>query len=203
MKDVLQQIRDKLIHDNDLVGFVSTGPSSIEINPSYDYDHRRFNEAIDKVMGAAMSINEILDQRDTSRRETGPVGLRYNAHIAFKTAYKMLPELAQITDRRKSFIYVSSGYTSIRSATGRYARIQQRYQRMSKARRTRRRSRRRGWTAAGRSAAAYDVDTPLADQNYMQKTEFLESDLVGELAQLTREARRANVDVLHARSARA
>ena len=41
--------------------------------------------------------------------------------------------------------------------------------------------------------SAYDVDTPLADQSYMQKTEFLESDLISELAQITREARRHNV----------
>ena len=46
------QIRDELVHENDLVGFVSTGTSAIEINPTYDFGHRRFNEAIDKVMGA-------------------------------------------------------------------------------------------------------------------------------------------------------
>jgi hypothetical protein len=37
------------------------------------------------------------------------------------------------------------------------------------------------------------VDTPLADQYYMQKTKFAESELISEIAQLSREARRANI----------
>ena len=53
VKDLLKKVRDLLVHDNDLVGFVSTGTSSIEIDPAYDYGHRRFNEAIEKVMGSA------------------------------------------------------------------------------------------------------------------------------------------------------
>jgi hypothetical protein len=87
---------------------------------------------------------------------------------------------------------VSSGYTFDPFREGRYAKIQQRYQMME------------GmpestvdpntgldnWRPIN---SAYDVDTPLADQNYMQKTEFLESELIGELAQITREAQRANV----------
>ena len=60
VKQALMQIRDELVHENDLVGFVSTGTSAIEINLTYDFGHRRFNEAIDKVMGGGMSINEII-----------------------------------------------------------------------------------------------------------------------------------------------
>src|SRR5262245_13052834 len=61
VKAALKDIRDKLVHENDLVGFVSTGPSSIEINPAYDFGHRRFDEAINKTMGAGLKIQEILD----------------------------------------------------------------------------------------------------------------------------------------------
>ena len=46
VKDTLKIIRDNLIHENDLVGFVSSGYSSIQIDVSYDYNHRRFDEAI-------------------------------------------------------------------------------------------------------------------------------------------------------------
>ncbi len=184
------QIRDELVHENDLVGFVSTGTSAIEINPTYDFGHRRFNEAIDKVMGGGMSINEII-QSAPFESLSGPPGLRHDAHVAFKTAYEMLLQLGQINDRRKSFIYVSSGYTFDPFRDGRYARIQQRYQEVQD-------TPTEFYDEQGNDInrpinSAYDVDTPLADQNYMQKTEFLESDLISELAQITREARRNNV----------
>jgi VWFA-related protein len=191
VKAALADIRDKLVHDNDLVGFVSTGPSSIEISPAYDFGHKRFNEAIDKVMGAGMSINDIIEQSHFEAK-TGPVGLQFNAHNAFKTAYEMMLQLAKIPDRRKSFIYVSSGYTFDPFREGRYAKIQQRYQMMQDTPESTvdPNTGLDNWRPIG---SAYDVDTPLADQNYMQKTEFLESELIGELAQITREARRANV----------
>ena len=74
-----------------------------------------------------MSINDIIAER-TVRVAERPPGLRHDAHVAFKTAYEMLLQLGQINDRRKSFIYVSSGYTFDPFRDGRYARIQQRYQ---------------------------------------------------------------------------
>ena len=190
VKQALMQIRDELVHENDLVGFVSTGTSAIEISPTYDFGHRRFNEAIDKVMGGGMSINEII-QSAPFESLSGPPGLRHDAHVAFKTAYEMLIQLGQINDRRKSFVYVSSGYTFDPFRDGRYARIQQRYQEVQD-------TPTEFYDEQGNDInrpinSAYDVDTPLADQNYMQKTEFLESDLISELAQITREARRNNV----------
>jgi VWFA-related protein len=190
VKQALMQIRDELVHENDLVGFVSTGTSGIEISPTYDFGHRRFNEAIDKVMGQGMSINEIV-QSAPFESLSGPPGLRHDAHTAFKTAYEMLVQLGQINDRRKSFIYVSSGYTFDPFRDGRYARIQQRYQEMQD-------TPTEFYDEQGNDInrpinSAYDIDTPLADQNYMQKTEFLESDLISELAHITREARRHNV----------
>jgi VWFA-related protein len=190
VKQALMQIRDELVHENDLVGFVSTGTSAIEISPTYDFGHRRFNEAIDKVMGQAMSINDIIAGAPFESL-SGPPGLRHDAHVAFKTAYEMLQQLSQINDRRKSFVYVSSGYTFDPFRDGRYARIQQRYQEMQD-------TPTEFYDEQGNDInrpinSAYDVDTPLADQNYMQKTEFLESDLISELAQITREARRHNV----------
>jgi VWFA-related protein len=190
VKQALMQIRDELVHENDLVGFVSTGTSAIEISPTYDFGHRRFNEAIDKTMGGGMSINEIIQSAPFEGIQ-GPVGLRHDAHVAFKTAYEMMIQLGQINDRRKSFIYVSSGYTFDPFRDGRYARIQQRYQEVQD-------TPTEFYDEQGNDInrpinSAYDIDTPLADQNYMQKTEFLESDLISELAQITREARRNNV----------
>ena len=190
VKQALMQIRDELVHENDLVGFVSTGTSGIEISPTYDFGHRRFNEAIDKVIGQGMSINDIV-QSAPFESLSGPPGLRHDAHVAFKTAYEMMVQLGQINDRRKSFIYVSSGYTFDPFRDGRYARIQQRYQEVQD-------TPTEFYDEQGNDInrpinSAYDIDTPLADQTYMQKTEFLESELISELAQITREARRNNV----------
>jgi VWFA-related protein len=190
VKQALMQIRDELVHENDLVGFVSTGTSAIEISPTYDFGHRRFNEAIDKVMGQGMSINDIIAGAPFESL-SGPPGLRHDAHVAFKTAYEMMVQLGQINDRRKSFVYVSSGYTFDPFRDGRYTRIQQRYQEVQD-------TPTEFYDEQGNDInrpinSPWDVDTPLADQNYMQKTEFLESDLISELAQITREARRNNV----------
>lgn len=191
VKAALKDIRDTLIHDNDLVGFVSTGTSAIEIDPTYDFGRRRFDEAMNKVMGQGMSVNDIIEQA-TFEGNQGPVGMRHNAHVAFETAYRMMTELGKINDRRKSFVYVSSGYTFDPFRDGRYTRIQQHYQENSDTP-TETVDPNTGLDINKPINSPYDVDTPLADQNYMQKTEFAESDLIGELAQLTREARRANV----------
>jgi len=193
IKAALRDIRDTLIHDNDLVGFVSTGPSGIEINPTYDFGRRRFDEAIGKVIGAGMKINEILDsvKFEGGNGNSGPPGMRHNAHTAFATAYRMMSELSKINDRRKSVSYVSSGYTFDPFREGRYARIQAEYQRAADT--PTEFTDANGLDINRPINSAYDVDTPLADQYYMQKTEFAESDLIHEIAQLTREARRSNV----------
>ena len=75
VKPALKEIRDTLVHENDLVGFVSTGPSSIEINPTYDFGHRRFDEAIDKVMGSgdvASTKSSRARRTKRSRRSARP-----------------------------------------------------------------------------------------------------------------------------------
>jgi VWFA-related protein len=173
VRKVLTQIRDELIHEGDLVGFVSSGYSSISTDLSYDYNHVRFNEAIGKTMGSGMSPQEITLSSESSE---GPAGLRYNAHTAFSVAYDLLSQAAQISSRRKSFIYVSSGYSFNPFKDARYKAAQEKYA------------------------------TPLRDDNDGQQgtstyenpfertgQQFAESDLISEIAELTRTARRANV----------
>jgi VWFA-related protein len=48
-----------------------------------------------------------MDSKDGSQ---GPQGLRYNAHVAFKTAYSLLGDLERTRNRRKALILVSDGY---------------------------------------------------------------------------------------------
>ena len=129
VKSILGLIRDTIIHDNDLVGLVSTGYSSIEVNPTYDYQHRRFNEAINKIMGSGMTPQEIITANQTAE---GPAGIRHNTHVAFQTAYDLLDQLAKITNRRKAFIYVSNGYDFNPFKNARYKYEQDKYARADK-----------------------------------------------------------------------
>ena len=48
-----------------------------------------------------------MDAKDGSQ---GPQGLRYNAHVAFRTAYNLLRDLERTRNRRKALILVSDGY---------------------------------------------------------------------------------------------
>jgi hypothetical protein len=91
----------------DLVGIVSTGYSSLEVNLNYDVKKKRFNEAIEHVSGTALSPQDIIAASQTA---DGPAQVRHNTFVAFKTAYDMLEQAAKITDRRKAFIYLSEGY---------------------------------------------------------------------------------------------
>jgi VWFA-related protein len=165
-RHVLGLIRDTLVHEGDLVGFVSSGYSSIAIDLTYDYGHERFNEVIGKVVGGAPSPFEIIHMPDTSE---GPAALRFNAATAFQLADEMLERAAKITDRRKVFLYVSSGYNFSPFEESRFRQEQERY--------------------GGTGAAAAEFRDPFAKRGQ----QFSEADLVAQLAALTRDANRANV----------
>lgn len=104
---VMNQIRDAVLRDGDLLAVVSTGTSSIQGAASYDVSQERFTSFINRTMGSGMTSAEILSANQTSQ---GPTGLRYQAHVAFRTAYDVLEQLSQIKNRRKAFLYVSNGY---------------------------------------------------------------------------------------------
>lgn len=105
VRALLKKIVKTLFHQGDLVAMFSTGPSSIELPVSYDLP--LLESAISKVAGHGMSYRDIMDAHDGS---LGPQGLRYNAHVAFKTAYSMLAGLGQVRDRRKALLLVTGGY---------------------------------------------------------------------------------------------
>jgi VWFA-related protein len=183
VRDVLKQVRDTLIHENDLVGFVSSGPSSIEINPTYDYGHRRFNEAISKVIGHAQQLADTLTSLDNAQ---GPAGLRWQNHVAFSTAYRILDQFSRITNRRKAFIYVSSGYDFDPFKDERLKIAQERYS--------------AGLTKDTNGDGEIDdeeedVRLPhesLTDDAARAVQLFAEADLVSEMAELIRTANRSN-----------
>ena len=160
---VLQQISDVVVHDGDLVAFVSTGYSSIQTSLSYDLGKGRFNQVIRRTMGAGFTAAEIIGANQTAE---GPAGLRHQAHVAFKTAYDLLEQAARITNRRKAFLYLSSGYDfnpytddRFNAATDAYA------------------------SGAGTYRNPFDS----------RGQQFSEAELTAELVELTQAARRANV----------
>jgi VWFA-related protein len=186
VKDVMKKVRDILVHDNDLVGFVSTGTSAIEIDPAYDFGHRRFNEAIDKVMGSGPTVDDYIDNALTESAE-GPQQVRYNAHVAFRTAFDLLDQMASVTDRRKAFIYISSGYDFNPMSESRLKKIQDWYSQLDP-------------TGANNStmpegSTGSDANDPdvLRNEEYKRRTQFSVADLTSEVAELGRAAALANI----------
>ena len=178
---VLEQIRDTIIHEGDLIALVSTGYSSIATELTYDYKKARFNEAIGKTMGSGMTVQEIISANQT---QEGPAGLRHNAYVAFSTAYDTLEQVEKIKNRRKAFIYVSGGYDFNPFKNARFQAMQDMYG---------------GGKSAGDTGGNTSNELSGADINRFRNPfeengqQFAEADLVAALAELTRAARRANV----------
>lgn len=108
VRRLLQLIRDTLVHDNDLVGFVSSGHSSIEMDPAYDLQHRRFNEVINKVMGSGPTIQEMINM---NAGQDGLAELNHNVGVAFMAAGNLLTQMEDLRGMRKAFIWISNGYS--------------------------------------------------------------------------------------------
>ena len=190
VKQVLKQIRDNLLHENDLIGLVSSGYSSISFDLSPDPAHLRFNQAIDKTMGAGMTPQEIIN---TAQTIDGPSGLRANAFTAFKVAYEILDQCEKVTNRRKAFIYVSSGYDFNPFTNSRYQAFQDLFANPEIPIEP------TGGTAQGNTDPITGLGNA-ATSNPMVRNpfetghiEFSDADLAMALGELVRRARRANV----------
>ena len=105
VRQLLKKLVGQLFHPGDMFAMFSTGPSSIEIPVSYDKN--LLQEAISRVAGHGMTYRDIMDSLDGAQ---GPQGLRYNAHVAFKTAYELIGNLEKMGNRRKVLLLVSNGY---------------------------------------------------------------------------------------------
>lgn len=189
VKQVLKQIRDTLLHENDLVGLVSSGYSSVSFDLSPDPRHLRFNQAIEKTLGAGKTPKEIIDSMQTIE---GPAGLRADAYTAFKTAYDILDQAEKVTNRVKAFIYVSSGYDFNPFTDARYQAQQDMYAQPPSIDRT-------DTSTSSKTdpltALASGTGTATLFRNpfEMNGLQFSEADLASALGELVRRARRANV----------
>lgn len=178
VRNLLTQITNTLVHDGDLFAIVSTGPSSIEVNPTYD--RGRLTESIKKVMGSGMSPEEIL--LAPSSQAGGPQELRHRVHVAFSTAYDLLKQMEKINNRRKAFVYLSSGYDFNPFTESRWKQEQERYS-MPERYEDGRVKPEQGGGVGGR-----DPNNPFETGTSV----FAIADLVSQLAELTRAANRAN-----------
>jgi VWFA-related protein len=169
IRDLFKKIRKELIHEGDMFGIVSTGPSSLAIDLTYDL--KRLDQAINKISGAGLAPKDILDVPEGAQ---GPPEVRYRAHVAFQTANEIIGNLAQIHNRRKAFIYVSNGYDFNPFKETRAKQEAERYARPSD------------------DGSGNNPDT---DNNPFQKqgNQFSEADLISDLSYLTRNANKANV----------
>lgn len=105
IRDLFRRIAKTLVHDGDMFSIVSTGPSSLAIDPTYD--RKVLDEAIKRITGNGLKPSDIIQGAEGS---DGPSEVRYRANVAFSTAYDMLSQMEKIANRRKAVIWVSNGY---------------------------------------------------------------------------------------------
>ena len=178
IRDLFKKIAQELIHEGDMFGILSTGPSSLSIDLTYD--RRRLDEALKKISGAGLAPKDILDVPEGSQ---GPPEVRHRAHVAFSTARDMLRQLEQVQNRRKAFIYVSNGYDLDPFAKSRAKNNYERYNQF-----------RNSVDNSDGSGSNSDQMNP-NDPAYRSSTPFAMADLVSELAEVTRAANRANTTI--------
>jgi VWFA-related protein len=175
IKDLFKKISNELVHEGDMFGIVSSGPSSLAIDLTYD--RKRLTEAIDKISGAGLKPQEILD---APLGAEGPSEVRYRAHVAFDTAYNIIKSLEQVHNRRKAFIYVSNGYDFNPFSDTRKKQDEERWRGMN--------------PNSGSDDGSNNSDS---DTNpfMRQGNQFSFADLAAQLSELTRQANRANVTI--------
>ncbi|MBM3777007.1 MAG: VWA domain-containing protein [Acidimicrobiia bacterium] len=174
-RDLFKRILKNLLHDGDMFGIVSTGPSSLSIQLTYD--HKVLEEAISRITGDGLKPSDIMQQQ---QGPNGPMELRYRSHVAFKTAFELVKNLERINNRRKAVIYVSSGYDFNPFEV---SRLRQEQERFGGA----------GSTTDPTTGEPQDRLTPFSSRTPDQSgAQFADTDLAIELAELARAANRAN-----------
>ena len=182
VRELFKKIAKELVHDGDMFGIVSSGPSSIAVDMTYDKS--RLDEAIKKIAGNELKPTDIINGPSGAE---GPSEVRYRAHVAFSTVNDLLNNLDSVHNRRKALIYVSDGYDfnpfqdarlglmdpNSPFAQNEFARTQNQMSQSSD----------------GSSSPTTD---PFANQQKQSET-FADADLARELGELTRQANRSNV----------
>src|SRR5438552_2510401 len=175
IRDLFKKIEKNLLHDGDMWAMVSSGPSSIAIDMTYD--RNRFEEAIKKIAGNGLKPADIIQGPSGAE---GPSEVRYRAHVAFSTVNDTLQELEKVHNRRKAIVYVSDGYdfNPFQDARLGLGDPNSPFQQNEMAR-------------SQRQMSSDPNADPMTTQQ-KQNEEFADADLARELGELTRAANRAN-----------
>jgi VWFA-related protein len=182
VRELFKKISKELVHDGDMFGIVSSGPSSIAIDMTYDKS--RLDEAIKKIAGNELKPTDIINGPSGAE---GPSEVRYRAHVAFSTVNDLLNNLDSVHNRRKALIYVSDGYDFNPFQDARLGLMdpnspfaQNEF------------ARNQNQAAAGDDGSGNTRNDPFANQQKQSET-FADADLARELGELTRQANRSNV----------
>jgi VWFA-related protein len=182
VRQLFEKVSKLLIHEGDLFGIVSSGPSSIRVDMTYD--KKRLEEAIKKIHGDGLKPSEIIQRGSGSE---GPTELRHRAHVAFSTMLEALNNLEKVTNRRKALVWVSEGYDFNPFQDSRYGlhRPDSPFLQNSSAQ------------MRGQDPDNPD-QTPQLDglaSSMKQNETFSDADLAYELSEITRAANRANTTI--------
>jgi VWFA-related protein len=186
VRQLFEKIQKELLHDGDMWGMVSSGPSSI--SQQMTYDKTRFTELIKKITGNELKPDDIINGPSGPG---GPSEIRYRAHVAFSTVEETLKNLEQVHNRRKALVYVSDGYDFAPFANSRLGLMDP-----SSPFAQNELARSQNAAAAQAAQCGGDAQDPTRDLgNLKQNEEFADADLARELWDLTRTANRANVTI--------
>src|SRR3954465_11314554 len=182
IRELFKKISKELVHDGDMFGIVSSGPSSIALVMSYDKS--RLDEAIKKIAGNELKPTDIINGPSGAE---GPSEVRYRAHVAFSTVNDLLNNLDSVHNRPQALIYVSDGYDfnpfqdarlGLMDANSPFAQNEF--------------ARNQNQENASKGGGRSPQPNPFAQQQKQSET-FADADLARELGELTRQANRSNV----------
>jgi len=189
VRELFKKISKELVHEGDLYGIVSSGPSSIQVDMTYD--RTRIDEAIKKMTGNELKPTEIING---SSGPGGPSEIRYRAHVAFSTMTDALKNLEGVKNRRKAIVWVSDGYDFAPFKDARYGTMDPN----SPFEQNQAAQARNQAAAAGAQSSGQQAPDPSQDpsvQQQMQSEQFADADLSRELYEITQAANRANTTI--------
>jgi VWFA-related protein len=111
LRTLLKTICSELIQEGDVAGSVSTGPASIALDLTSD--RQRVSAGLGRAIGSSLRPT---DMRASQADPRGPsegsyrTEVWYRAAVSIATAYDTLENFGRQPARRKTVIYVSSGY---------------------------------------------------------------------------------------------
>jgi VWFA-related protein len=187
VRQLFQKISKELVHDGDLFGIVSSGPSSIQVDMTYD--RTQLDQAVNKITGNELKPTEIING---AGGPGGPSEIRYRAHVAFDTMLEGLKNLEQVHNRRKALVWVSDGYDFAPYKDARYGTMDPNspFEQNQAAQ-----ARNQAAQAGNTSGQQFDPNTDPDVIQQKQSEEFADADLSRQLYEVTQAANRSNTTI--------